>query len=118
MIAQARDALPAIIVHPIIIEIKVQNGSPATQICNATTIMQSEPTFTALSIQTGLHLDLTTDAFPTRVCGWNGGGLALPEGDTHYGMVTAGDTVLRSGSGTYRLQAGMFFVAPGEAAVD
>jgi quercetin dioxygenase-like cupin family protein len=79
--------------------------------------MQNEPTFTALTIQTGLHLDLSADAFPTRVCGWKGGGVAVPEGDTHYGMVTVGDAVLHSVGETNRLRAGMFFVVPGEACV-
>jgi quercetin dioxygenase-like cupin family protein len=70
--------------------------------------------FQTLEIRTGLLGDLRETAFPTQVYGWREERLALPNGDTHYGVVVSGPTQL-SGSGlTVRLESGMFFVVPGE----
>ncbi len=75
-------------------------------------------TFTPLEIETGLLLDLSVDVYPTLVYGWNRAHLALPAEATHFGIMTEGESVLRDARGTYRLQAGMFFVCPGECVVE
>lgn len=74
--------------------------------------------FNPLSIETGLLVDLGDDVYPTRVLGWNGEALSLPDADaTHYGMITEGEALLEVGGDTFRLRAGMFFVAPGRSNV-
>jgi len=78
-----------------------------------TTPANIHTTFTPFTLHTGLLLDLSDDAFPTRVNAWQNGILTLSEGATHYGMVTAGSACLHTNSGTYSLQPGMFFVLPG-----
>jgi quercetin dioxygenase-like cupin family protein len=75
-------------------------------------------TFTPLEIRIGLLLDLSENAFPTQVYGWNRSALALVGGATHYGIVMEGEAVLRDGRGAYRLSAGMFFACPGECVVE
>jgi quercetin dioxygenase-like cupin family protein len=74
--------------------------------------------FLPLSVDTGLLLDLSEDAFRTLVSGWHGGALELRPGATHYGMVTEGAARLRAGEDEFRLREGMFFVVPGECEVD
>ncbi len=74
-------------------------------------------TFLPLSIRTGLLLDLTGGAHPAQVSGWDDGVLNLPEGATHYGMVTAGEAELTYGGGHFRLRPGMYFVLPAQATV-
>ena len=75
-------------------------------------------TFTAFTLQRGLMLDLSDDAFPTHVSAWEDGVLTLPTGATHYGMVTAGHACLRTHYGTYTLRPGMFFVLPGNGTIE
>jgi hypothetical protein len=77
-----------------------------------------DPTFTPLTIQAGLLLDLSEDAFPTRVYGWNEDMLRLRTDATHYGMVTAGVAQLRIGPVTSTLLPGMFFVLPGYGEIE
>ena len=74
-------------------------------------------TFTPLIIESGLLLDLSGDAFPTRVCGWNDDELDLPDGATHFGMVTEGGAILHDRQDRFRLRAGMFFVIAGACRV-
>jgi quercetin dioxygenase-like cupin family protein len=83
-----------------------------------TTSTNPPVSFVPLILETGLLLDLSHDAFPTRVFGWKKGALALAEEATHYGMVTQGEAVLRTPLGTYRLQPGMFFVLPGGGTIE
>src|SRR5436190_277990 len=73
--------------------------------------------FRALAIETGLLLDLKDDVFPTRVYGWFGNGLELPDEATHYGMVTQGACCLDMSGETVHLCAGMFFVLPGSGRI-
>jgi quercetin dioxygenase-like cupin family protein len=68
--------------------------------------------FYPFPIQHGLLLDLSDDAFPTQVFGWNNDKIKLPSGATHYGMVTSGKAILHSHGAHYPLRAGMFFVVP------
>jgi len=75
-------------------------------------------TFTPLEITTGLLLDLSTDAYPTQIFGWNCAALSLPDGATYYGMVTEGEALLCDARGDFRLQAGMFFVCPSACMVE
>ena len=72
-------------------------------------------TFTPLEIRTGLLLDLTSEGSPTLVFGWSGGPLALPAGATHFGMVTAGEAIVRDEDDTFRLR--MTFAIPDDAPV-
>jgi len=65
--------------------------------------------FLPIAIQAGLLLDLSDGVHPTQVFGWNGGVLSLPEGATHYGMVTEGSH--------FRLRPGMYFVLPSHATI-
>lgn len=74
-------------------------------------------TFTPLMIETGLLLDLSGDAFPTRVYGWNDGDLELPGDATHFGMVTEGGAIVHDRQDRFRLRAGMFFVLAGACRV-
>jgi quercetin dioxygenase-like cupin family protein len=71
--------------------------------------------FLPIAIQAGLLLDLSDGVHPTQVFGWNGGVLSLPEGATHYGMVTEGEAELRYDGGQFRLRPGMYFVLPSPA---
>jgi hypothetical protein len=68
--------------------------------------------FTPLTLATGPLLDLSADAFPTRVFGWNDDTLALPADATHFGLVVNGGAILHDGQDRFRLRAGMFFVWP------
>ena len=75
-------------------------------------------TFLSFEVSDGMLLDLSGDGFPTRVYGWNGGSIELPDGETHYGMVTDGEARLDFEGESYRLRAGMFFTAPGRVRVE
>src|SRR5690349_5051070 len=68
--------------------------------------------FRLVAIETGLLLDLSNDAFPTLVNGWNGEVLNLPERMTHFGMVIEGNCILMVERRAVRLVPGMFFVLP------
>ena len=57
--------------------------------------------FVPLEIEHGPLLDLSGDAFPTRVAGWRGGRLELEGGATHYGMVVEGSCTLETGAGSW-----------------
>jgi hypothetical protein len=71
-------------------------------------------TFTPLSLERGLLLDLSADTHPTRVYGIHSGVLELPEDATHFGVLTEGSLSLVDSHGTFALNAaGMFFVAAG-----
>lgn len=74
--------------------------------------------FLPLPIETGLLADLSGDAYPTLVYGWNAAALPLPANATHFGMVTEGEALLQDGYGTFPLQAGMFFVLPSEGRIE
>ncbi|HLV80808.1 MAG TPA: cupin domain-containing protein [Chthonomonadaceae bacterium] len=74
--------------------------------------------FYPLPIETGLLADLSGDRFPTLVFGWSGAALELPDGATHYGMVTEGEALLEDATGAFPLRAGMFFVLPASGTVD
>lgn len=65
--------------------------------------------FTPLTLGVALVLDLGR----LRVWSWNEGTLALPTGQTAYGMVTTGQVeVSDPEAGSFTLSAGMFFVLP------
>lgn len=74
--------------------------------------------FVPLAIEPGLLVDLSGDAYPTRVFGWRGGALALDAGATHYGMAAEDGCSVETGAGRFELRAGMFFVVPGEGRVE
>lgn len=76
------------------------------------------PDFRALPCRHGLLVSLADSDFPTAVYGIGAGVLALPAGDTHFGMITAGAAWLRTGEDAFRLRAGMYFAVPGPAAVE
>lgn len=69
--------------------------------------------FVPLSLDTGLLIDLSGDAYPTRVYGFDDDTLTLPDDATHYGMVTEGGAILHNRQDRFRLRSGMFFVMPG-----
>ncbi|MDQ2686978.1 MAG: cupin domain-containing protein [Armatimonadota bacterium] len=69
--------------------------------------------FRALTIERQLSLDLSGDAFPSQIQGWNDGPINLLDGATHYGIVTHGEGLLTDAESQYPLRAGMFFVLPG-----
>lgn len=71
------------------------------------------PEFFPLTLTPGLLFDLSGDAFPTMVRGFDDSTLNLPDEGTHYGMVTAGGGVLHDQEDRFRLRAGMFFVMNG-----
>lgn len=81
-------------------------------------------TFTPLTITTGLLLNLSDNAYPTRVYGWNNGRLDLNDFDdcayasTHYGIVIEGHITLTCANGKYGLSEGMFFVCPGGCMIE
>ncbi len=68
--------------------------------------------FVPIEIKNGLLLDLSDDAFPTQVFGWNGEHLQLMQDATHYGMVTKGTDALLTRGDVHEVRAGMFFVVP------
>lgn len=74
--------------------------------------------FVPLALVNGPLLELRAGAYLTRVSGFADGPLALPEGETHYGMVVDGEIRLQRGEDRFRLRRGAFFVAPGSAEVD
>lgn len=74
-------------------------------------------TFMPLEIRPGLLLDLSGDAYPAEVWGWSGGDRELPDGATHYGLVTEGEALLQQGRDEFPLRAGMFFVIPGRGRI-
>ena len=61
-------------------------------------------------------VDLRDDPFPTAAAGWTES-LELPDSGTHFGYVLAGPTALSCDVGTFALRSGMYFAAPGRAAV-
>jgi len=70
--------------------------------------------FLPLTIENGLRVDLPDDAAcPAQIRGWNEGEAELPDGATHYGLITRGEAILTEAGGEWRLRAGMFFVLPG-----
>jgi len=73
--------------------------------------------FRSLTIENGLGLDLSDDAYPAQIRGWNGETVSLSGEATHYGLVTRGEAALTDPSGEWRLRAGMFFVLPGAGRV-
>ncbi|MEW5928753.1 MAG: cupin domain-containing protein [Gemmatimonadota bacterium] len=73
--------------------------------------------FVPLEIEHGPLVDLSGDAFPTRVAGWRDGWLGLEGGATHYGMVVEGACALETEAGSFGLRAGMFWVVPGQGIV-
>ena len=75
------------------------------------------PDFVPLTLDHGLLLDLTQDAYPTEVYGFHDETLALPAGATHYGMVVEGGAILHDRDDRFRLRAGMFFVAVGRCQI-
>ncbi len=66
----------------------------------------------------GLLADLLDNPFPTAVRTWRHAGLAAEAAGTHFGYVAEGPATLRAASGTYPLQTGMYFSAPGEISVE
>lgn len=73
--------------------------------------------FVPLEIEHGPLLDLSGDAYPTKVAGWRDGWLGLEGGATHYGMVVEGACMLETEAGSFGLRAGMFWVVPGQGIV-
>lgn len=73
--------------------------------------------FVPLDIEHGPLLDLSGDAYPTRVAGWRDGRLGLEGGATHYGMVVEGSCRVDTEAGSFFLGAGMFWVVPGQGIV-
>jgi hypothetical protein len=62
--------------------------------------------------------DFATDQHPTVVSGWNESRLTLDDNGSHFGFVGHGMATLSCASGTFQLQAGMYFCVPGEATID
>jgi quercetin dioxygenase-like cupin family protein len=84
------------------------------------TIMQGtiqRPSFTPYPLAHGLLADLRDDAYPTRLWGLSDQPLELPAGATHFGYVHDGTLTLEHASGEFKLRAGMYFSAPGQATV-
>ena len=73
--------------------------------------------FLPIAIRTGLLLDLSDGAHPAQVFGWDDGVLNLPNGATHYGMVTEGEPQLSYDGDHFRLRPGMYFVLPSQCSV-
>lgn len=69
--------------------------------------------FVPLSLENGLLIDLSHDAYPTHVYGFHDDALDLPANATHYGMMTEGGAILHDREDRFRLRAGMFFVMTG-----
>lgn len=63
----------------------------------------------------GVIYELADDLHPTRVRGWRGGRLALPDEGTHFGYVAEGRATLSSDRGAFPLRAGFFFSHDGAA---
>lgn len=72
--------------------------------------MATSTEFVPLTLETGLLLDLSDDAFPARVYAFHDDTLELPGNATHYGMITEGGGILYDREDRFRLRAGMFFV--------
>lgn len=69
--------------------------------------------FIPYRLDTGLLADRSFNEFPSQLRAWNEGTLHLPSIGTHFGYVWKGEPVLRTNAGTFMLQAGMYFSAPG-----
>lgn len=64
----------------------------------------------------GNHLptDLHDEQFPSRLASWQDGVLELGVDGTHFGFIRSGSASLECDSGTFHLQAGMYFSVPGK----
>ncbi len=74
--------------------------------------------FEIFPLRTGVHADLRTDAFPSSLTAWQCGSLRLEAQATHFGYVFSGRIRLQAGSGVFELGPGMYFAAPGPAAIE
>lgn len=74
--------------------------------------MENRVAFQSFSLGDG-EIDYSIGDFPTIVSSWVGTPCAFDDGATHFGYVYEGPCRLESAAGSYRLQAGMYFSAPG-----
>ncbi|MFM7323299.1 MAG: cupin domain-containing protein [Armatimonadota bacterium] len=74
--------------------------------------------FHAFPIANGVALDLSGTSHPTMVRMISSSSARLPEGETHFGIVTRGTVVLEAPQGTVTLVAGMYFSLPDAIEVD
>jgi quercetin dioxygenase-like cupin family protein len=75
----------------------------------------ASPAFQQVGLTQNARIDLSNDAFPTTLAAWNDSSLSLPDTGTHFGFVHSDSAILRVPQGTFHLQPGMYFTAPGQA---
>jgi quercetin dioxygenase-like cupin family protein len=73
--------------------------------------------FSSYTLTHGCLQDLRCDVFPTILHGWAADMLDLDGDGTHFGYVHAGPASLACRSGTFTLQAGMYFAVPGDMTI-
>jgi hypothetical protein len=74
--------------------------------------------FSSYRLLPGPLEDFTDGEFPTVLCAWSGRTLARDATGTHFGFVHSGPAVLRCPSGTFSLEAGMYFSVPGALSIE
>lgn len=71
-----------------------------------------DQTFLPFQIAHGRLAETNGDGFPSRLSGWLDETLEMPDDATNFGYVHEGSPILETASGTFTLQAGMYFAVP------
>lgn len=79
--------------------------------------MKNTENFIPYPLSHGLLANMEADVFPTQLWGCTFDRLQLPDTGTHFGYVYEGTLAIEHTAGTFNVQKGMYFSAPGKTVV-